>query len=611
MRSVLTACWLFCLFSSVTHGQVYKGQVDFSKIPVPGPHYQEEYDFDTTLNMAAWKVQKNGLHISFASTDELYFRTEVPALSTETLSWSETGWKGERLNKQILVWSPDTINQFHFKLNDLKDESGKVLSKKNIQLSKVCYVLSNYPYDAKDASCGGGPIDKAYLLPDRFAPITNGGTDRFDLPGKTVRPVWLSVNIPANAEPGIYSGIVEMQAENAHAVLNVKIKVQNQLLPKPHDWKFRLDLWQNPWVIAEYYHVKPWSDEHKALLKKHLQLYADAGGTFITTYGVYSPWGDNEYSIEAGMIEWMRQKNGSWKFDYNIFDQYVELAMSLGIDKAITIYTPIPWGERFRYLDEKTGNYLYERWPPTSDTFRTNWNIFLTDLKTHLEKKGWFNKTYLGVNENAMEQTLSTIKVIKAHSKKWRITYAGDWHTELDTLLNDYSSVFGKEPEIDEVNKRASHFRTSTFYICCTPPKPNTFIFSPPIEGRWLGWYTFAHHYDGFLRWAYDAWPADPMRDARFGSWAAGDCYLIYPGANSSIRFEKLREGIVDYEKIRILKEKAQASTNKQVKQLLQELNKHMQVFNDEKNFEKEKIKRDVDKGKELVEELSDKLIRK
>jgi hypothetical protein len=585
---------------------VYKGQVDFSRIPSTPAHYQEEYTYDSTINVPAWEALKSGVHVSFASTDQLYFRTELPALKSENASLSASGWRGERLNAQILVWSKDTVNQVRFVLNDLKNEKGKVLSKQNFQLNKVYYVLSNYPYNANDASCGGGPADKAYLLPDRFAPLAVGA--RFDLPGKTVRPVWLSINIPADADPGIYSGVIRMQSENGNSDLKIKIRVQDETLPKPRDWKFRLDLWQNPWVIAEYYHVKPWSEEHKALLKKHLQLYADAGGTFITTYGVHSPWGDNEYSIEGGMIEWIKQKNGAWKFDYSIFDQYVELAMSVGIDEAITIYTPIPWGERFRYLDEKTGNYIYERWQPTSDTFRTNWNAFLTDLKNHLEKKGWFNKTYLGVNENAMEQTLSAIKVIKAHSQKWRITYAGDWHTELDTLLNDYSAVYGKEPNVNEVDNRSAHSRSSTFYICCTPPKPNTFIFSPPIEGRWLGWYTYAHHYDGFLRWAYDAWPADPLRDARFGSWAAGDCFMMYPGGNSSIRFEKLREGIVDYEKIRILQQKAKASTNGQVRKLAEELDEHMHVFNDEKKFDTEKITADVDKGKKLLEELSDKL---
>jgi hypothetical protein len=440
-------------------------------------------------------------------------------------------------------------------------------------------------------------------MPDRFEVF-----DRFDVPGKTVRPVWMSVNIPQDAEPGTYAGTIEVIAVNQKTILNVKIRVQDQTLPKPHDWQYRLDLWQNPWVIADYYHVKPWSNEHIALLKKHLKLYADAGGTYITTYGVHSPWGDNEYAIEGGMINWIKQKNGSWKFDYTIFDEYVELAMSLGIDKAITIYTPLPWGERFFYLDEATGNRVQEQWLPTTDTFKNNWNIFLTNLRAHLEKEGWFNKTYLGINENAMEQTLAAIKVIKAHSKDWKITYAGNWHPELDTLLNDYCFLYGNEANVDEVKTRTERGQTTTYYVCCNPVKPNNFLFSPPIEGRWISWYSAAHGYNGFLRWAYDAWPEDPMRDARYGSWPAGDCFLVYPGGNSCIRFEKLREGIVDYEKIRIVKETALRSSDAVVKNLLSQLNAHLETLNTNKSLDEAKLKNDVTKGREIVNELSEKL---
>lgn len=606
MKQIIAVVVFIFVVAGISFAQADKGLMD-AKLPVSPSHYLEEYTNDVSSDPAAWQGLKKGLHVSFATTDELYFRSEVPAIN-ETLSWAVVAWKGERVNTQILVWSADTIGQIRVTLHPLKNEKGAVLSRENIRANKIAYVLSNYPYDARDASCGGNSSDKVYLLPDRFDPLEQGSTDRFDLPGKTVRPIWISIDIPANAQPGLYKGIVEVQGSNGQAMLNLELKVQNQVLPKPHDWKFRLDLWQNPWVIAEYYHVRPWSEAHKALLKTHMKLYADAGGKFITTYGVHSPWGDNEYSLEKGMIEWIRLKNGSWKFDYTIFDQYVKLAMGLGIDKAITIYTPVPWGERFRYMDEKTGNYVYERWQPTSDTFSRNWNAFLTDLRIHLDKKGWFNKTYLGVNENAMEQTLSVIKVIKAHPAHWRITYAGDWHTELDGLLDDYCSVYGKEPDVAEVDKRSAVSRTTTFYICCTPPKPNTFVFSPPVEGRWLGWYAFAHHYDGFLRWAYDAWPGDPMRDARYGSWAAGDCYMVYPGGNSSIRFEKLREGIADYEKLRILKQKARTGQGSEVKQLLAELDKQVDIFNGEKDFKKEKIGADLDKGRKLVEELSDKI---
>ena len=601
MKKLATAILLSFIIVNAFTQPDQRGLIDSALVPKPYLHYQKEYDFDKSIDPGKWKKQKN-LHISFASTDEAYFRTEVPGVN-ETKTWTATGWKGERLNTMILIWSADTIDQLRVSLNDLKTANGNVLGKNNLKTQLVRYVISNYPYATREVTCGEGPVDKAYLMPDRLETF-----DRFEIPGKTVRPVWLSIDIPLTIAAGLYKGEIEIRSEKQNFKLQLAIKVQNQSLPKPHDWAFRLDLWQNPWVIAEYYKVKPWSDEHTQLLKKHLKLYADAGGKYITTYAVHSPWADNSYMIEGSMIEWIKKKNGSWQFDYKIFDQYVQLAIDAGIDKAITIYTPIPWGDRFRFIDEATGNYITEQWQATSAIFKTNWNIFLTDLKKHLESKGWMNKTFLGINENAMEQTLSAIKVIRDHSKQWKITYAGDWHEELTGLLDDYSCVFNKEPSVKNVSDRFAKKQTSTFYICCTPSFPNTFVFSPPVEGRWLGWYTMAHNYDGMLRWAYDAWPADPVRDARHIYWPAGDSYMIYPGAESSIRFEKMREGIVDYEKIKLLKAKAIRSTDPALKKLLQELDQHLQVFTGEKEFDKEKLKQDVQKGKMLVDELSEKI---
>jgi hypothetical protein len=590
----------------VSYGQVYRGQLDFSKVPVPPAHYQEEYNFDTTVNSAAWTNQAKGMHVAFGSTDQSYFRSEVPELATESKTLQATAWKGERINSQILVWSADTLNQVRVVLKDLKNRSGQTISKNNFQVHMVRYVVGNYPYGAKDVTCGASPYKDLYLMPDRFETF-----DRFELPGKTTRPVWLSIDIPAGTSPGVYTGTLEVKSENYTSTLNLNLNIQGQLLPKPTEWKHRLDLWQNPWVVAWKNNVKPWSEEHKQLLKKHLKLYADAGGKFITTYAVHSPWADNSYMIEGSMIEWTKKTNGAWKFDYNIFDEYVQMAMDLGIDKAITIYTPVPWGFRFRYMDEKTGNYVYVSWAPESKEFKSFWNIFLTDLKKHLEQKGWFEKTYIGINENAMEQTLAAIKVVKAHSSKWKITYAGDWHKELDTLLDDYCFLYGKESNVDVVNQRAKRGQTTTYYVCCNPPVPNNFVFSPPVEGRWISWYTAAHNYDGFLRWAYDAWPNDPMRDARHELWPAGDCYLVYPGGNSCVRFEKLREGIVDFEKIRILKEKAALSKDPAVKNLVARLNEHLQTFLAEKDFDTKKITADVEKGRDLVNQLSDKLVTK
>lgn len=603
MKKSLLLFSVFNFLTIVAFSQTYKGQVDSSKVPFPLQHYQQEYTFDTALNAQAWTTQSKGLHVSFATTNELFFRAEVPELKSENLLWQEKGWRGERLNTQILVWSPDTLNQIRFELKNLKKASGQSISGEHFNFHLVRYVISNYPYGAKDATCDVSQYKNLYLMPDRFEDF-----DRFDLPGKTVRPVWLSLDIPSNTLPGIYTGTIDVKSEHYSTTLSLKITVQNQVLPPPHDWKHRLDLWQNPWVVAWENHVKPWSPEHKVLLKKHLQFYANAGGTYITTYAVHSPWADNSNMIEGGMIEWIKRKNGAWKFDYRIFDTYVQLAMSVGIDRAITLYTPVPWGFRFRYLDENTGNYVYESWPPDSKQYKAIWDIFLTDLKKHLEQKGWFDKTYLGINENEMKETLAAIRVIRDHSKNWKITYAGNWHPELDSLLDDYCFLYGNESDVNVVKRRIERGKTTTYYVCCNPPFPNNFLFSPPIEGRWMGWYTAAHGYSGFLRWAYDAWPVDPVRDARHPFWPAGDCFLIYPGGNSSIRFEKLREGISDYEKIRILKEQAAKYAGKDVQVLVLQLNQHLQTFLNEKDFETKKITGDVMKGREIVNDLSDAL---
>ena len=582
-----------------------RGEIEPTKVPKLQQHYQAEFNFDTNTDAGRWTQQHSNLHLAFGSTDELYLRCEVPTLEQESRSWAASGWKGERLNAQLLVWSGESQDQIRVQTSDLHGSGGQVIPRSQVRLSLVRYVLSNLPYQAKGFDCGAGTEDAAYLMPDRLAHF-----ERFNLPPRTVRPLWLSVDIPANAEPGDYTGSVQVQSCSGQGTLQVAIHVQQQALPAPKDWSFRLDLWQNPWVVASHFQVEPWSEEHKILLRKHLKLYADAGGKYITTYAVHSPWSDNSYTLEGTMIGWVKMASGSWKFDYSVFDEYVELAMKAGVREAISIYTPIPWGNRFRYLDEKSGNFVYEEWSPKSAEFKAVWTVFLDDLKAHLQLKGWFEKTYLGINENPLELTLAAAKVIKEHSKEWKITYAGDWHAELSSLLDDYSTIITREPGVKDLQERARNGLTTSYYVCCNPPQPNNFVFSAPVEGRYIGWYAAAYGYNGFLRWAYDAWPADPMRDARHTLWPAGDCFLVYPGANSSIRFEKLREGIVDYEKILLLRQSASRSSNPKATDLMKQLEDLLNRFSVERDFSKRdfdmaRMTAAVAEGKRLIEVLS------
>jgi len=605
MRNIILIVIVSVVFNGVVFSQDYKkGRIDLINVPVSHDHYQAEYTFDMPVDTEIWKRQEPGIQVSFGSTDELYLRSEVPLIGNKTIIWKETGWRGEKLNAQILVWAVDSIQQIRFKVSDLKSSEDLIISNKNIKLNIVRYVVSDHPYGTNNAACGISPREFGWLMPDRLETF-----ERFDLPAQSVRSVWISYEIPSDAKKGEYTGYIEVNSTNGKAELKVKITVQNHFIPNPSEWKYRLDLWQNPFVVAKYFNVDPWSQEHKIMLKNHLKLYAEAGGKYITTYAVHSPWSDNSYMLEELMIDWTKKSDGKWQFDYSVFDQYVQLAMKAGVNKAITIYTPLPWKNRFRYMDEKSGNYVIEAWAPSSPKFQSIWNIFLDDLKIHLLEKGWFNITYLGINENPLEDTFSVIKLIKNHSKDWKIYYAGNWHSELSPFIEDYSVVIGSEPNIKELQKRNKMGFTTSCYVCCTPPRPNNFVFSPPVEGCYIGWYSAAVGYNGFLRWAYDAWPYDPQRDARHTLWPAGDSFMVYPGGNSCIRFEKMREGIVDFEKIQILRAKSSKSENKNIKKLIKELEAHLMTFimdpdYSKRNYDTEDMIMRLQKGKILIDRL-------
>ena len=544
MRRVLAVWIVWQCAAALAFAQSAAGGVNPGHLPVLSPHFEPELLLDSPIDPEDWARQSHGLHAAFGSTDRIYARREVPGTDNSAVSWTDAGWRGERLNALILVWSPDALEQVRLETSNLTDGRGHLLRRDALRLQIVRYVLSNHPANARNTSCDAGTTEAAWLLPDRLDVL-----DRFDLPARSVRPVWLSLEIPAAAAVGTYAGTIAVKSGEASITLRVTVRVQPPVLPPPADWQFRLDLWQNPWVIAWHYGVQPWSEEHRALLKQHLRLYADAGGKYITTYAVHSPWQDSSYMIEGGMIDWIRRNDGNWAFDYRVFDEYVAMAMDAGVTGAITIYTPVPWGNRFRYWTSAPALWSSPPWPPDSSMFRLVWRAFLDDLKQHLEQRGWLGRTYLGINENPLDQTLAAIKVIKEHSSQWRITYAGDWHPELSGLLDDYSSVYGKEPEAADIQARSVKGLNTTFYVCCTPPKPNTFVFSPPVEGRWLGWYAAARGYNGFLRWAYErlAGGPGPRREAR--AVARRGYVSRIPGRREQHPVQKLREGIVDFEK--------------------------------------------------------------
>src|SRR3546814_6920863 len=129
-------------------------------------------------------------------------------------------------------------------------------------------------------------------------------------------------------------------------------------------------------------------------------------------------------------------------------------------------------------------------------------------------------------------------------------------------MLNDICVAFGADFDEKDLAFRKENGLVSTYYVCCADKFPNVFTFSDPSDAVFMGWYTRATGLDGYLHWSYNSWTENPLTDSRFRTWPAGDTYVIYPDGRSSIRFERIREGIQDAEKIKILREKFLATAD-------------------------------------------------
>ncbi|HTM99534.1 MAG TPA: DUF4091 domain-containing protein, partial [Pedobacter sp.] len=341
-------------------------------------------------------------------------------------------------------------------------------------------------------------------------------------------------------------------------------------------WAYDLDLWQHPASIARVHNVPLWSNKHFALMKEYYRMLADAGQKTITTSIVDEPWGHQTYDDYPSLVKWTKKKDGTWTFDYSLFDKYVSFVMDCGIDQRINCYSMVPWKIAFTYYNEsaqKDVTFTDAIGTPTYDAF---WKTMLTDFTKHLKQKGWFGKTYIAMDERPMKAMQSVIKLLKSVDKDWKIALAGDYHPEIEADVDNYCIASKWDFPADVLQKRAAQGKISTWYTCCVEPYPNGFSFSSPAEHVWMGWYTASKNLDGYLRWAYNSWTKNPLTDTRFTAWPAGDTYQVYPGPLTSVRFEKLIEGAQDFEKIKQLQATYSKNNNST---LLTELNKALESF--------------------------------
>jgi len=436
----------------------------------------------------------------------------------------------------------------------------------------------------------------AYLPVDETMTLTADPlleVDSIDVPANMAQPVWLTFYLPDDIPAGTYDGSFEIEASSGgKAEFRVSVEVLPAKLPRPWDWSYYLNIWQDPSGVARAHKVKVWSEEHWRILERYAENFAWHGMKSIMTSIVYDPWkSQSGYPFDT-MVEWKYpgefKKGGAsgFKWDFTAFDRYVELMMKAGVKDKIDLYALVmgpgsTTDANIRYLDTKTGEYRTVELTVGDPAWCEIWTAFLPVLRSHLQEKGWFEKAMLGFDEKPEKimkvifdfviKTAPDFKIVSSGGYPGDKRKMGDevvFHT--DDILNPerWAKI---EPLVKMMHDDKSRY--VSLYTACMPYFPNTYLFSPLRESRLMAWLAWKYGFDGYTRWAVNAFPEDVWTQPNY-KWHSGDMYFVYPGKDGPLdgmRWELMRQGIEDYEALRIAWEAAEKAGRNDLKEKLRQ----------------------------------------
>jgi hypothetical protein len=395
------------------------------------------------------------------------------------------------------------------------------------------------------------------------------------LPANVVLPLWFTVHIPKSIRAGRYQGTLNLSADDHSVKFSLDLEVLEATLPDPPDYSFYLNLWQDPNGVARAHKVKLWSEEHWHLLALYAENLAQHGEKSIMTSVVHDPWNAQTGYEFPTMVEW--KYPGEWKsnaatafqWDFALFDRYVSLMTAAGVKTKIDMYAmvkgpgPTP-DASIRYFDIRAKTYRTESLRVGDPKWREAWTVFLPALKSHLIEKGWWQIAYLGFDEKPKELMDQLFDFVSRAGPDFKLVMSGGHVREgAGHEVVIYWDELGSEKWEKELAPMVKRMREKgqiiSFYTACEPRFPNLFLYSSLRESRMLPWFAWKYDLSGYTRWAVNAFPEDVWSQPNF-KWHSGDMYFLYPGERGPLdgmRFELLRQGIQDYEALRIAHEMA------------------------------------------------------
>lgn len=487
----------------------------------------------------AWQALPAKLHVAWHTDTALVSPWQVP-----TATHQDTAlylWRGERGGVMAVLYAAQPYGTLH-----LRVKSREKAVQRAVRAHWLRYVVTD-----SFRGCGDHPKHfRPWLVPDV---IDHVPTTHY-VP-RMVQPIWVGIDVPHTLAAGTYPLVLEVTDMLGQVLqtLPLTLHVDKRKLPAPQYYTFDTHYWLQPYAVSRYYGVKPWSKAHFELLKPYIQLLARSGQTAASAILFYEPWGRQSNDKFDAMIATTRKADGTWAYDYTTFDRWVEFVTANGLVGRINCFSMVPWDMSFTYYDEATARYVTLKTGTDKPEYTLLWRNFIAHFAAHLKAKGWFERTVIGMDERSLEDMLRVYTLVQQAAPGMKMALAGNYHPELVDKIYDYCIAWGQNFTPEELALRQSRGWISTLYTACPDAEPNVCSNNIPADARHIPQQVSHRGYDGFLRWSWLNWTDNPLLDTRFDMFTPGDTYMIYPGARSSIRYEKYMQGVQAVEKNRLI----------------------------------------------------------
>ncbi|MEG0725945.1 MAG: DUF4091 domain-containing protein, partial [Mucinivorans sp.] len=288
-------------------------------------------------------------------------------------------------------------------------------------------------------------------------------------------------------------------------------------------------------------------------------------------------------------------KKGKYSFDFTNFDRSVEIFEQAGVEKVIEgghlARRASDWGSSF-VVNVPTGEYtpsgeVVTRGLTAQNDSTINYiNQFIPALVKHLKAKGWYDK-YLqhiadeptaGANGKSyidiaklVKTAAPDIKIIEACHTKDLDNVINVWVPQLNFFNSDHKFYQERQAAGDQV----------WFYTCLAPQGQfvNRFLEQPLIKTRLIHWLNYKYGATGYLHWGLFYWCTDDqynqttiMNTEGGNTLPGGDCWIVYPDngvLHGSIRLDAMRDGVADYELLKMLEEKNKPMADELCRQMV------------------------------------------